>query len=205
METGSACPCISSGLHHRLLFSVYFWLHWVFVAAHRLFPSSSLVAVSGGYSSRSAQAFHCNGFSCCGAKALGCSGSVVVVHKLNCPVACGIFPDQGSNLCPLQLAGGFLTTLPRGTSWDSSSDVQGGNVFEARGSECSLRGRLVGTQGCWGMGPGSCECGSTITENITWEWESKLRKESRLCLRFSHWPWLMIWSYQLLGRQQCMQ
>ena len=112
------------------------------------FPSSSLVSVSGGYSSRSAQAFHCNGFSCCGAKALGCSGSVVVVHKLNCPVACGIFPDQGSNLCPLQLAGGFLTTLPRGKSWDSSSDVQGGNVFEARGSECSLRGRLVGTQGC---------------------------------------------------------
>ena len=28
-------------------------------------------------------------------------GSVVVVHGLSCPVACGIFPDQGSNLCPL--------------------------------------------------------------------------------------------------------
>ena len=28
-------------------------------------------------------------------------GSVVVVHKLNCPDACGIFPDQGSNLCAL--------------------------------------------------------------------------------------------------------
>ena len=53
------------------------------------------------------------------------SGSVVVVYKLNCPVARGIFPDQGSNPCPLQLAGGFLTTLPRGKSWDSSSDVRG--------------------------------------------------------------------------------
>ena len=28
-------------------------------------------------------------------------GSVVVVHGLACPVACGIFPDQESNLCPL--------------------------------------------------------------------------------------------------------
>ena len=52
-------------------------------------------------------------------------GSVVAVHKLNCPVACGIFPDQGLNPCPLQLAGGFLTTLPQRKSWDSSSDVQG--------------------------------------------------------------------------------
>ena len=28
-------------------------------------------------------------------------GSVVVVHGLNCSVACRIFPDQGSNPCPL--------------------------------------------------------------------------------------------------------
>ena len=31
---------------------------------------------------------------------------------LSCSAACGIFPDQGSNLCPL--AGGFLTTVPPG-------------------------------------------------------------------------------------------
>ena len=30
-----------------------------------------------------------------------CSGSVVVAHGLSCSAACGIFPDQGSNLCPL--------------------------------------------------------------------------------------------------------
>ena len=29
------------------------------------------------------------------------AGSVVVAHGPSCPVACGIFPDQGSNPCPL--------------------------------------------------------------------------------------------------------
>ena len=52
-------------------------------------------------SSCGAQASHCGGFSCCRAWALGCMGSVVVVHRLNCSAACGIFPDQGSNLCLL--------------------------------------------------------------------------------------------------------
>ena len=41
-------------------------------------------------------------------------GSVVVAHGLSCPVACGISPDQGSNLCPHPSAGGFLTTEPTG-------------------------------------------------------------------------------------------
>ena len=30
-----------------------------------------------------------------------CAGSVVVAHGLSRSAACGIFPDQGSNLCPL--------------------------------------------------------------------------------------------------------
>ena len=29
------------------------------------------------------------------------AGSVVVVHGLSCSAACGIFPEQGSNPCPL--------------------------------------------------------------------------------------------------------
>ena len=29
------------------------------------------------------------------------AGSVVVAHGPSCSVACGIFPDQGSNPCPL--------------------------------------------------------------------------------------------------------
>ena len=43
------------------------------------------------------------GFRSCGAWAqeLQLLGSVVVAHGLSCFEACGIFPDQGSNLCPL--------------------------------------------------------------------------------------------------------
>ena len=79
-------------------FLIYFWLRWVFVAACGL----SLVAASRGYSS-----LRCVGFSLwwflllwsTGSKHLG---SVVVVHGLSCSGACGIFPDQGSNPCPLR-------------------------------------------------------------------------------------------------------
>ena len=62
-------------------------LNWVFVA------------VWGLLSSFSAQASHCSGFSCWGAQALELDGSVVSSPRLNCPVTCGIFPDQGLNLC----------------------------------------------------------------------------------------------------------
>ena len=44
------------------------------------------------------QASCCSYFSCCGAQALGMQASVVAVHQLSCHVACGIFPDQESNL-----------------------------------------------------------------------------------------------------------
>ena len=53
------------------------------------------------FSSCGARASQCGGFSCCGARALGARTSVAVAHGLSCSVACGIFPDQGSNLCPL--------------------------------------------------------------------------------------------------------
>ena len=55
----------------------------------------------------SAQASHCGGFSCCGARALGCMGSVVtdgrlestgsvsVTHGLCCSEAHRIFSDYG--------------------------------------------------------------------------------------------------------------
>ena len=57
-----------------------------------------------------ARASHCGGSSGCGAQAVGTgglqclqhAGSVVVAHGLSCSAACGIFPDQGSNLFPLQ-------------------------------------------------------------------------------------------------------
>ena len=43
----------------------------------------------------------CGGSPCCGAQALGLTGSVLVAHGLSCPMTCGIFLDQGMKLCPL--------------------------------------------------------------------------------------------------------
>ena len=51
-----------------LNFISLFWLHWVFIAVHRL----SLVVVSGSYSSCGAWASHCGGFSSCRAWVPGC-------------------------------------------------------------------------------------------------------------------------------------
>ena len=80
---------------------LYFWLHWVFIATHRLSPAV-------------VQGLRHGGFSCCGAQStVGSSGSVAtaqrlygtgseaVVHRFSCPVARGIFSYQASNLCPL--------------------------------------------------------------------------------------------------------
>ena len=61
----------------------------------------SLVAASGGHSSS-----RCVGLSLSRPLLLRSTGSrragsVFVVHGPSCSVACGIFPDQGSNPCPL--------------------------------------------------------------------------------------------------------
>ena len=84
---------------------IYLWLCWVFVSVRGL----SLVVASGGHSSS-----RCGGH--CSSRCAGLSlsrplllrstgsrraGSVVVAHGLSCSEACGIFPDQGSNPCPL--------------------------------------------------------------------------------------------------------
>ena len=61
----------------------------------------SLVVASGGHSSS-----QCVGLSLSRPLLLRstgsrCAGSVVVAHGPSCSAACGIFPDQGSNPCPL--------------------------------------------------------------------------------------------------------
>ena len=76
---------------------IYFWLCWVFVSVRGL----SLVAASGGHSSS-----RCVGLSLLWPLLLWSTGSrrtgsVVVAHGPSCSVACGIFPDQGSNPHPL--------------------------------------------------------------------------------------------------------
>ena len=79
------------------LFIIYFWLCWVFVSVRGL----SLVAASGGHSSS-----RCAGLSLSRPLLLRSTGSrragsVVVAHGSSCSAACGSFPDQGSNPCPL--------------------------------------------------------------------------------------------------------
>ena len=91
----------------NLFIYIYFWLYWVFVSVRGLSP----VAASGGHSSS-----RCAGLSLSQPLPLRSTGSrqadsrragsrragsVVVAHGLSCSAACGIFPDQGSNPCPL--------------------------------------------------------------------------------------------------------
>ena len=90
---------------------IYFWLRWVFVAVREL----SLVAASRGYASLRCMSFSLRwllllrspacrrvGFGSCGSWALERRlSSCGTWHGLSCSTACGIFPDQGSNPCPL--------------------------------------------------------------------------------------------------------
>ena len=88
-------------------------------------------------------AFHCSGFSCCGARALGTQPSVVVARGLSscgswalerrlssCGartwLLCGMWDLPGPGLEPmsLALAGGFLTTAPPGKSRISYLEYQ---------------------------------------------------------------------------------
>ena len=76
---------------------IYFCLCWVFVSVRGLSP----VAASGGHSSS-----RCAGLSLSRSLLLQSTssrraGSVVVAHGPSCSAACGIFPNQGSNPCPL--------------------------------------------------------------------------------------------------------
>ena len=77
-------------LFSRILF-ICLRLYWVFIAAHGLF----LVVMSRSHSS-----LECLGFSL-GSTSFRCTLSVVFAHRLCCSTACGVFLDQGSNLCPL--------------------------------------------------------------------------------------------------------
>ena len=90
----------SVGLLHFLYFKdlfIYLWLCWVFVPLWRL----SLIVASGVTLPCGEWASHHGGCSCCRARALGTWASVAVVQGLCCSITCGIFLDQGLNLCPL--------------------------------------------------------------------------------------------------------
>ena len=90
---------------------IYLWLRWVFVAARcgergllfaavrGLIAVASLVVEHGFQAHRLQQLQHAG--SVVVARRLQSTGSVVVVRGLRCSAACRIFPDQGSNPCPL--------------------------------------------------------------------------------------------------------
>ena len=92
----------SSLVYHRFFVCLfvclfYLWLCWVFVSVRGL----SLVMASGGHSSS-----RCAGLSLSWPLLLWSTGSrhagsAIVAHGPSCSAACGIFPDQGSNPCPL--------------------------------------------------------------------------------------------------------
>ena len=76
----------------------YFWLYSVFIAARGL----SLLAVSRGFSLVVMLRLLTAAASLVAEHGLqGTQASVVVAHGLSCSAACGIFPGQGSNSCPL--------------------------------------------------------------------------------------------------------
>ena len=90
---------------------IYLWLRWVFVSAWGL----SLLAASGGHSSS-----RCAGLSLSRTLLLQstgsrCAGSVVVAHGPSCSAACGIFPDQGLNPCPLHWQADFQPLRHQGS------------------------------------------------------------------------------------------
>ena len=76
---------------------IYLWLCWVFVSVRGLSP----VVASGGHSSS-----RCEGLSPSRPLSLRSTGSrragsAIVAHGPSRSTACGILPDQGTNLCPL--------------------------------------------------------------------------------------------------------
>ena len=84
------------------LINFYFWLHWVFVAAHGL----SLAVTSRGYS-LSVQTSHCGSFPCCGARARG------HLDFSHCCLSSGLCIREAGGL----VCGEEVSELPRGVSW----------------------------------------------------------------------------------------
>ena len=102
-DNSSCHPLLPLSVDKTLILSFFFfnlfylWLCWVFVSVRGL----SLVVASGGHSSS-----QCAGLSLSRPLLLRSTGSrragsVVVAHGPSCSAACGIFPDQGLNPCPL--------------------------------------------------------------------------------------------------------
>ena len=89
MQTQSLLfPVIRMQVHILFLKNKFYLFIYLFLAVLGLCCCMwlSLVAVSGATLRCGAQASHCGGFSCCGARTVGSQASVVVAHGLS---SCG--------------------------------------------------------------------------------------------------------------------
>ena len=114
----------------KLINLVYFWLCWVFISVWGL----SLVAASGGHSSS-----RCTGLSLSWPLLLRSTGSrragsVVVAHGPSRSTACGIFPDQGSNPCPLHWQADSQPLCHQRSPWTSTFNIK--NIFRTLPFSC---------------------------------------------------------------------
>ena len=80
-----------------IFFLFFFLLCWIFIAV----LGFSLVVASGDYSSLQYMGFSLWWLLLLQSMGSRRAGSVVVAHGLCSLMACGIFPDQGLNPCPL--------------------------------------------------------------------------------------------------------
>ena len=88
---------ISLFFFNYLFIYFYLWLCWVFVSVRGL----SLLVASGGHSSSRYAGLSLSRPLLLQSTGSRRAGSVIVTHGSSCSAACGIFPDQGLNPCPL--------------------------------------------------------------------------------------------------------
>ena len=98
----------------------FLWLCWVFISVQGLSP----VVASGGHSSS-----RCAGLSPSRPLLLWSTGSrrtgsAIVAHGPSRSAACGIFPDQGSNPCPLHRQADSQPLRHQGSPLNLSIDYQ---------------------------------------------------------------------------------
>lgn len=91
------CKALEVSLKNNFLKCIYhFVLHWVFCCTWAF----SLVSTSRGYSLVVVCGLLTAMASLAAEHGLWGTGSTAVAHRLSCPQARGIFPDQGLNPCP---------------------------------------------------------------------------------------------------------
>ena len=94
---------------------IYLWLGWVFISVRGLSP----VAASGGHSSSRCASLSLSRPPLLRSTGSRRAGSVIVAHGPSCFTACGIFPDQGSNPCPLHWQADSQPLRHQGSPCDS--------------------------------------------------------------------------------------